>query len=70
MMFRRKRIPYFPLSVLSNFNLHQPLLFLCRVLTNDPELYLTQPLLLPLPQTAIDPERVEHPNPPKLINAM
>jgi hypothetical protein len=40
------------------------------VLTNDPELYLTQPLLLPLPQTAIDPERVEHPNPPKLINAM
>jgi len=62
---RKKRIPYFPISGLANFNLHQPLLYICRVLLEDPELYFTEPLVLPPPQTAVDPEQVEHPIPPK-----
>ena len=65
---RKIGLPYFPISVLSNFNLHQPLLYLCRILLDDPELYFTEPLRLPQPKAAVDPEYVEDPLPHKIRN--
>jgi len=41
-------------------------LYLCRILVEDPELYFTEPLRLPQPKAAVDPEQVEDPQPHKI----
>lgn len=54
----RKGCPYYEISSTSNHNLQAPLLYLCKMLAKDPDLYFTQPLALPPPTTAVDPERM------------
>lgn len=56
---RKKGIPYYEISVKSNYNYEKPFLYILRKLAKDPELQLVQQPALPPPDVELDMNEVK-----------
>ncbi|CAF3413138.1 unnamed protein product [Rotaria socialis] len=56
---RKKNIPYYDISALSNYNLEKPFLWLAQKLSENDTLLFTSPVILRPPERHMDPELIQ-----------